>query len=257
MLHHWSRRLFLAMSLAAMITPFVTKAETPVTVFAAASLKSALDELAATYADPVHISYGGSSTLARQIQHGAPADLFISANAAWMDVLEQDGLIVAASRRTLLTNRLVLIAGPDVDPDLTIEPGFDLAAALGQDHLAMALIDAVPAGIYGAAALRSLGVWEQVAHRVAQTDNVRAALMLVVLGEAPYGVVYATDAEASPDVRVVGMFPEGSHPPIRYPAAPITGANPAPAQAFLDFLLTPEAGEVFQKHGFGLPGDGA
>lgn len=257
MLHHWPRRLFLSLSLAAMIFPFSAWTETPVTVFAAASLKSALDELATAYANPVQISYAGSSTLARQIQHGAPADLFISANTAWMDVLEEDGLIVAASRRTLLTNRLVLIGGPDVDGDLTIEPGFDLAGALGQEHLAMALVDAVPAGIYGAAALRSLGIWEQVAPKIAQTDNVRAALMLVILGEAPYGIVYATDAAASPDVRVVGTFPANSHPPIRYPAARTSGANPAPAQAFLDFLGTPEAGEIFQKHGFGLSEDGS
>lgn len=257
MLQYWPRRLLLALSLAAMLAPLVARADTPVTVFAAASLKSALDELAAAYASPVHISYGGSSTLARQIQNGAPADLFISANAAWMDVLEQDELIVAASRRTLLTNRLVLIAGSDVAGDLTIEPGFDLAGVLGQDYLAMALIEAVPAGIYGAAALRSLGIWEQVAPRIAQTDNVRAALMLVALGETPYGIVYATDAAASPEVRVVGMFPADSHPPIRYPAARVTGADPAPAQAFLDFLGAPDAGEIFQRHGFGLPEDGA
>ncbi|MCL4120302.1 UNVERIFIED_CONTAM: hypothetical protein GTU68_060943 [Idotea baltica] len=239
------------------MTPLGVRAESPVTVFAAASLKSALDELATAYAEPVQISYGGSSTLARQIQHGAPADLFISANTAWMDVLEQEGLIVTASRRTLLTNQLVLIAGPDVHGDLVIEPGFDLAGALGRDHLAMALVEAVPAGIYGAAALRSLGIWEQVAPSVAQTDNVRAALMLVALGEAPYGIVYATDAAASPAVRIVGRFPATSHPPIRYPAALVTGTNPDPAQTFLDYLGTPEAEEVFRKHGFGLPEDGA
>ncbi|MEO9779848.1 MAG: molybdate ABC transporter substrate-binding protein [Sedimentitalea sp.] len=240
-----------------MMTPLGTRADTPVTVFAAASLKSALDELGTAYAGPVQISYGGSSTLARQIQHGAPADLFISANTAWMDVLEQEGLIVTASRRTLLTNQLVLIAGPDVNGDLSIEPGFDLAGALGQDHLAMALVEAVPAGIYGAAALRSLGIWEQVAPSVAQTDNVRAALMLVALGEAPYGIVYATDAAASPEVRIVGTFPATSHPPIRYPAALVTGASLAPAQVFLDYLSTSEAAEVFRNHGFGLPEDGA
>lgn len=257
MLQHWPRRLFLSLSLAAMMTPLGARAETPVTVFAAASLKSALDELATAYAKPVQISYGGSSTLARQIQHGAPADLFISANTAWMDVLEQEGLIVTASRRTLLTNQLVLIAGPGVNGDLAIEPGFDLAGALGGDHLAMALVEAVPAGIYGAAALRSLGIWEQVAPSVAQTDNVRAALMLVALGEAPYGIVYATDAAASPEVRIVGTFPATSHPPIRYPAALVTGTNPDPAQAFLDYLGTPEAEEVFRMHGFGLSEEGA
>lgn len=256
MLQHWPRRLFLTLSLVALMSPLAARADMPVTVFAAASLKSALDDLAATYAHPVQISYGGSSTLARQIQHGAPADVFISANAAWMDVLEQDGLIIKDSRQSLLTNRLVLIAGPDVDGDLTIEPGFDLAGAIGRDHLAMALVNAVPAGIYGVAALQSLGVWEEVAPSVAQTDNVRAALMLVALGEAPYGIVYATDAAASPEVQVVGTFPEASHPPIRYPAALVTGANAAPARAFLDYLGTPAAGKIFQRHGFGSPEDG-
>ncbi len=256
MLHTLTRRLFMAAALAMLSMPAPATSETPVTVFAAASLKSALDELVSIYDGPVQVSYGGSSTLARQIQQGAPADLFISANTAWMDVLEQDALIVDASRKTLLTNRLVLIAGREVRTDLVIEPGFDLAGVLGQEHLAMALVDAVPAGIYGAAALRALGVWEQVAPRVAQTDNVRAALMLVALGEAPYGIVYATDAAASPDVRVVGVFPEDTHPPIRYPAARVAGGQADPAQAFLDFLASPRAGDVFRSHGFGLPGDG-
>ncbi|WP_424987797.1 molybdate ABC transporter substrate-binding protein [Microbulbifer sp. S227A] len=257
MLHSLSRRRFMAGALAALSMPSLAASAPPVTVFAAASLKSALDELASLHDGPVQVSYGGSSTLARQIQHGAPADLFVSANTAWMDVLEQDGLIVGTSRKTLLTNRLVLIAGPDAKADLIIEPGFDLAGVLGRDHLAMALVDAVPAGIYGAAALRALGVWDQVAPQVAQTDNVRAALMLVALGEAPYGIVYATDAAASSEVRIVGTFPEHSHPPIRYPAARVTGGHAEPAQAFLDFLGTPHAGEVFRSHGFGLPGDGA
>lgn len=247
------RRLFLAVSLiAALIAAGRGTAETPVTIFAAASLKSALDEIATGYADPVQISYGGSSTLARQIQYGAPADLFISANTDWMDVLEREGLIQPETRKTLLTNRLVLIAGPGVTDDLTLGPGFALAGALGQSRLAMALVDAVPAGIYGRAALQSLGVWEAVAPKVAQADNVRAALMLVAMGEAPYGIVYATDAAAVPEVRIVGTFPADSHAPILYPAARVTGAGDA-AQAFLDHLGMPAAGAIFRKHGFGLP----
>jgi molybdate transport system substrate-binding protein len=251
-----SRRLFLALSIAAaLIGVRGVSAEAPVTVFAAASLKSALDDIAATYPAPVQISYGGSSTLARQIQYGAPADLFISANTDWMDVLERDGLITTGTRHTLLTNRLVLIAGPTVTDDLIVAPGFDLAGALGQDRLAMALVDAVPAGLYGRAALQRLGVWDAIAPKVAQADNVRAALMLVAVGEAPYGIVYATDAAAAPEVRIVGTFPADSHAPIRYPAARVKGAGEA-AQAFLDYLGSAPASDIFRKHGFGLPEPG-
>lgn len=229
-------------------------AEAPVTVFAAASLKSALDEIAEDYPSPLQISYGGSSTLARQIQYGAPAEVFISANVDWMDVLERDGLIETESRKALLTNRLVLIGGPDTNSTLKIAHGFDLAGALNGDYLAMALIDAVPAGIYGRAALRSLGVWDSVAPYVAQADNVRAALMLVAIGEAPYGIVYATDAAAA-RVKIIDTFPADSHPPILYPVARISGAGKQ-AKALVDYLSTPAAREIFVKHGFGIPADG-
>ncbi|MDK3073639.1 molybdate ABC transporter substrate-binding protein [Sedimentitalea sp. JM2-8] len=231
-----------------------------ITVFAAASLKTALDEISALYAEgggTAVVSLGGSAALARQIQYGAPAQVFISANTAWMDALESGGLIDAASRVNLLTNRLVLIAGRDVQTDLAIAQGFDLAGELGSGKLAMALVDAVPAGIYGKSALQSLGVWDAVEPKVAQADNVRAALMLVAMGETDFGIVYATDAAADPRVRVIGLFPPESHPPILYPAAVVAGPAQDQGQAFLDFLRTPAATEVFLRQGFGLAESGS
>lgn len=229
-----------------------------VTVFAAASLKTALDAVAAAYAaetgERVVISYAGSSALARQIQLGAPADLFISANTAWMDMLEQGGQIASSTRVDLLGNRLALLAHGPSDP-VEIAPGFDLMARLGQGRLAMALVEAVPAGIYGKQALRALGLWDAVAPQVAQTDNVRAALALVALGEAPLGITYRTDAQADPRVSVLGLFPEDSHDPIRYPAAALTGRDAA-ARPLLDFLQAPEAAAIFARNGFVVMTDG-
>lgn len=232
----------------------------PVTVFAAASLRTALDAVAARFtaatARPVRLVYGGSSVLARQIRQGAPAQVFLSANSAWMDALERDGFLAAATRVDLLTNRLVLVAAPGRTSAPAIAPGFDLAGALGDGRLAMALVDAVPAGIYGKAALRSLGVWDRVRDRVAQADNVRAALWLVASGEAPFGIVYATDAAAEPRVRVVGRFPADSHPPILYPAAILSAGDSGEARDFLRFLTGAEAGALFAGYGFGLAGGG-
>lgn len=232
-------------------------AQNPVTVFAAASLKTALDDVAALYqaqgGGPVQLSYAGSSALARQIQHGAPAHIFLSANTAWMDALDADGLIVDSSRVDLLTNQLILIAAPDSKLSLTPQTGFDLSGALGDNLLALALIDAVPAGIYGRAALQSLGVWNSVRDRVVQTDNVRAGLRLVAVGEAELGIVYATDAIADPDVRVLGAFPPDSHPSILYPAAILRDRQTAESQAFFDFLVGPAAAILFSEHGFGRP----
>lgn len=224
-------------------------------VFAAASLKNALDEVADSWeaesGSAVTISYAGSSALARQLQRGAPAALFISANGAWMDELEKDGLIDSKTRRDLVSNRLVLVAhGPDAE---AVDPvaGFDLAERLGDERLAMALIDSVPAGIYGKAALISLGVWGALAPKVAQADNVRAALALVARGEAPFGVVYATDAMVEPAVSIVWAFPPESHPPIRYPVA-LTADTEAPgAAAFFAYLTSPAAAATFERHGFG------
>lgn len=256
------RRMIMVLSLVAplMLVPDRARARDAVTVFAAASLKTALDEIVALYAGSggdVRLSFGGSSTLAWQIQYGAQADVFLSANAVWMDVLQEEGLIEPETRVDLLSNQLVLITEAAAPLDLTIGKGFDLSGALKQGHLAMALVDAVPAGLYGRAALQSLGVWVSVQPRIAQADNVRAALMLVARGEAPLGIVYATDARSEPRVRVVDVFPSGSHPQIRYPAAIVTGATEPSAQRFLNYLSGPQAREVFREHGFGVFGDGA
>lgn len=228
-----------------------------VTVFAAASLKTALDEISAAYegasGDTVVLSYAGSSALARQIQQGAPAQVFLSANTAWMDVLQGDGLIAKGTRGDLLGNRLALVAHGDPAP-VEITPDLDLAGMLGEGRLAMALVDAVPAGIYGKRALTALGLWNSVADSVAQTDNVRAALALVSLGEAPYGVTYRTDALADPRVSIAGLFPDDSHDPITYPMAALAGQE-ALADPFLAYMRGAKAAEIFEKHGFAVLGD--
>lgn len=224
-------------------------------VFAAASLTTALDRVAAGWtAETKHvavISYAGSSALARQIQQGAPADIFISASVDWMDAVADSGDLRADTRRDLLGNTLVLIAhGKDAAP-VTVDAKLDLAGMLGDRRLAMALVDAVPAGIYGKAALTSLGLWDDVEERVAQTDNVRAALALVARNETPFGIVYATDAAAEDDVSVIGTFPATSHEPIVYPAA-ITAESrsPAVAQDFLDYLGSNAARAIWEAEGF-------
>lgn len=230
-----------------------------ITVFAAASMKNAIDEISTEWADVTGhravVSLGGSSELARQIQQGAPADIFISASPDWMDTLEADGLVAEGTRFDLLGNTLVLIAhGTDV-PAVTITPGFDLAGLLGEGRLAMALVDAVPAGIYGKAALTSLGIWDSVAPKVAQANNVRAALAFVSTGEAPLGIVYATDAVADDQVTVIGTFPENSHPPIIYPAAALVASDNPLNRDFLAFLRSDIARAAFQRQGFTVLAD--
>ena len=231
----------------------VARAE-KVTVFAAASLKTAMDEITAGFAaatgDGATVSFAGSSALARQIQQGAPADVFISANETWMDVLEQEGRIAQGTRFDLVRNRLVLIAHGADAPPVEIGPALDLAGLLEGRRLAMALVAAVPAGIYSKAALEALGQWEAVAPLVAQADNVRAALALVALGEAPYGIVYATDAVAEPRVSVAGVFPEDSHPPIIYPVALTAGRDSPAARRFLDYLRGDAARAALAGQGF-------
>jgi molybdate transport system substrate-binding protein len=251
---HPIRRALLGVCLAlALALP--AQAAQPALVFAAASLKDALDEITAEWArtgGEAVVSLAGSSALARQIENGAPADVFISANVDWMDALEAQGLIDPTSRIDLLRNRLVLIAHDPAAAPVAIDHAFDLAAMLGDGHLAMALVDAVPAGIYGEAALESLGLWESVAPRVAQAENVRAAMALVASGEAPLGIVYATDATASDGVGVIGTFPEDSHPPILYPAAIVRDSvNPA-ARDFLAFLRSDAARAAFVRQGFAM-----
>lgn len=247
--------LIVTLLLFSAASPRSGMARETVTVFAAASLKSALDDIVAAYQPygPIVVSYGGSSALARQIQYGAPAQVFISANPDWMDVLEQDGLLAAQSRVPLLTNRLVLIASAENDARLTLQKGADLIGLLGDDRLAMALVDAVPAGQYGQMALKSLGLWDSVKNQIAQTDNVRAALRLVALGETPFGIVYATDAVLDPGVRVVAEFPGQSHAPITYPAAILKDPFSTEAKMFFDYLTGPDAWQVFKAHGFGPP----
>lgn len=228
-------------------------ADKPVTVFAAASLKNALDEVGAAYAaktgGAARFSYAGSSAIARQIEQGAPADVYISADSDWMDYLAGKKLIVTASRRDLLTNRLALIAPKGAKASLKIGKGMPLAKALGAGRLAVAGPD-VPAGKYARASLIKLGVWDSVSGRLAQAENVRAALQFVARGEAPLGIVYDTDAKVEPRVRIVGLFPDASHPPIVYPAALVAGSSNPRASAFLSFLNGPEAGAVFRKYGF-------
>jgi molybdate transport system substrate-binding protein len=223
-------------------------------VFAAASLQDALDAVIEAYqaqgGGEVTASYASSSTLARQIEQGAPADIYISANPEWMDYLEERELIRAGSRADLLGNELVLVASPDSATTLEIAPGFDLLGALRGGHLAMGDPDHVPAGIYGRAALESLGVWQAVAPRVARADNVRAALTLVARGEAPLGIVYRSDAVADDAVEVVGTFPTDSHPPIIYPVAIVADSAHPDAAAFYGLLSSDEAATIFERFGF-------
>lgn len=229
-------------------------ADAKIIIFAAASLKTALDEVAsdfqAQYGEEIAISYAGSSALAKQIEAGAPADVFISADLDWMDHVQQANLIKAETRTSLLGNSLVLVAPKDSTGAIEIGQSFDLAGALGDGKLAMADVKSVPAGKYGKAALEKLGAWSAVEGKVAQADNVRAALALVASGEAPFGIVYQTDAVAEPTVKIIGAFPDDSHPPIIYPAALIaTSTNPA-ATDFLRYLESPAALGVFKRQGF-------
>ncbi|AOY57164.1 molybdate ABC transporter substrate-binding protein [Desulfococcus multivorans] len=232
-------------------------AETDVLVFAAASTTNALTEIGEQYtaAHPgrrITPSFASSSALAKQIESGAPADIFLSANRKWMDYLAEKDLIATESRFDLLGNRIVLIAPiKSTMPSITVVPGFSLAAALGADgRLSLGDPDHVPAGIYGKKALENLGGWDAVKDRLAPMKDVRAALVLVERGEAPLGLVYATDAAISKKVRVVGTFPEDSHPPIVYPAAAVSGGKTAASRHFLDFLRSPAARMIFEKYGF-------
>lgn len=228
-----------------------------VSVFAAASLGTALAEVADAWtAETGHrviLSHAGSSALARQIQAGAPADVFISASPDWMDALAASGDLRAGTRRDILGNRLVLVAhGAEAAP-VVLDETLDIAAMLGDGRLAMAMVDAVPAGIYGKAALTDLGLWDDVAPLVAQAENVRAALAFVARNEAPFGIVYATDAALEQDVSVIAVFPEHSHGPITYPAA-ITAHSDSPvAAAFLDHLSSDVARASWQAFGFSVP----
>ncbi|MDP3340333.1 molybdate ABC transporter substrate-binding protein [Frigidibacter sp.] len=241
--------------IASLLLPLRAAAE-DVTVFAAASLTGALDGVAESWAaETGHravLSYGGSSAMARQIQQGAPADIFISASVEWMDAVEASGDVQAGTRRDILGNTLVLIAHGEAAP-VTLDASLDLAGMLGDGRLAMALVDAVPAGVYGKAALTSLGLWDGVAPLVAQADTVRGALAFVTQGEAPLGIVFATDAAAEDGVSILGTFPPGSHAPITYPAAITAQATSPVAVEFLDYLTSEPARALWAAAGFSTP----
>jgi molybdate transport system substrate-binding protein len=241
-------------SVAAMRLVTPSQAADNVVVFAAASLKNALDNINAAWkADAgkeATISYAASSALAKQIEGGAPADVFISADLDWMKYLSDKKLIEADSETKLLGNRIVLIAPKDSKAEARIAPKFDLAGLLGDGRLAMGDVKAVPAGKYGKAALESLGVWHSVEGKTAQAENVRAALKLVSTGEAALGIVYQTDANAEPGVKVIGTFPEDSHPPIVYPIALTAASKNADAEEFVKFLQSARAKELFEVQGF-------
>ncbi|MEM1351184.1 MAG: molybdate ABC transporter substrate-binding protein [Pseudomonadota bacterium] len=249
-------RLLKALVLATTFTPGLLVGSShagSVTVFAAASLKEALDKIvnrfeAETDAEVI-LSFAGSSTLARQIEFGAPADVFISASTDWMDHLEARNLIDAKTRFNVVSNRLALVgpAGARESEELP-----ETLARLGNGKLAMALTNAVPAGVYGKAALEHLDLWDSVSAQVAETDNVRAALALVALGAAPLGVVYATDAQAENGVSLLGLFPEESHPEISYPAARVAASQSTAADIFLDYLNSEAAQDVLAQYGFVL-----
>ena len=249
---------FIAAALAVLwvVVGIAHAAAADVVVFGAASLKEALDDQAkqfeAASGSKVVISYGASNALAKQIESGAPADLFISADLDWMDYIDQKGLVMAGTRVNLLRNALVLIAPAASKSALKISPNFALATALGSDKLAMANPDSVPAGKYGKAALEYLGVWASVERQVARAENVRAALALVSRGESPYGIVYATDAFSDKGVRIVDAFPPGSYPPIVYPAAVIAASKSPAAKPLLEFLRSAPARATWEKYGFAL-----
>lgn len=250
-----SRLLSIALLALGMATAPLARAadDNALTVFAAASLKESLDEAAAAYQQatgtPVRVSYAASSALARQIEQGAPAQVFASADLEWMDYLQQRNLIDVGSRHNLLGNRLVLVAPQASTAKLDLAKPGSIAAALGEGRLAIGQTASVPAGKYGRASLESLGQWDTVSSRLAESESVRAALMLVARGETPLGIVYASDAKAEPRVRVVATFPDNSHPPIVYPVAALRD-SPAAAREFVRWLSSPAARAIFERRGF-------
>ena len=231
-----------------------------VVVFAAASLKNALDAINEQWQKDTGkkavISYAASSALAKQIEQGAPAQMFISADLDWMDYAAQKNLIKPETRSNLLGNRIVLIAPKDKTQSVDIKPGFDLLKILGNGRLSMANVDSVPAGKYGKAALEKLGVWSNVSDKIAQAENVRAALLLVSRGETLAGIVYQTDAAADANVKIIGTFPADTHPPIIYPVALTAGATSPDAEAFLAYIKSAKAKPLFEAQGFNVLSSG-
>jgi molybdate transport system substrate-binding protein len=250
------RVIFAALALLA--TGAATAAGPELTVFAAASLQNALEDINATQmragAVPPRLAFAASSTLARQIERGAPADVYISADLAWMDYLAARGRIVGGSRVIVARNRLVLVAPAARAKPLEIRTGFALVERLGRGRLALGNPEHVPAGRYARAALESLGLWDAVADRLAPVEHVRVALALVARGETPLGIVYASDVAAEPAVRIVGTFPEDSHPPIVYPAAVVANRDAAAVRRYLALLRSAPARAAFARQGF-LPAE--
>ncbi len=248
-------RLLLALTCCVFGTPLAAAdRERPVLqLYAAASLTNVLDDLSSAWEKtggmPVKTSYAASSVLARQIEAGGRADVFISADREWMDYLQSRNLLDRPTRRILVGNRLVLVAPADSTLQLKIAPGFDLAGALGKRRLATGDPDTVPVGRYARSALISLGVWDEVEDRLVRADNVRSAMMFVSRGEVPLGIVYTTDALLDSRVRIVDTFPESSHPPITYPGAVLKGARDG-SIAFLDYLTSPAARDTWRRFGF-------
>jgi len=251
------RRPILILAVMLALLPGLSVAAQAQTVMAAASLTDAMKALGAAWVAKGHpaprFSFGASSALARQIEQGAPADIFASADEPWADYLQQRGLLLDSSRTSPLGNALVLIAPADQPGQVEIGPGVDLLVRLGPTgRIATGDPASVPVGKYAEASLTALGVWDKVAPRLARAENVRAALLLVERGEAPLGIVYTTDAAASSGVRVVGTFPANTHPPISYPFALTKHGDTPEARALLAFLTGPEAAPVYRRLGFSV-----
>lgn len=237
-----------------MLLPWIAHAQ-PLTVMAAASLTDSMKDVSAAWEKaghkPLQMSFGASSALARQIEQGAPANVFASADEKWMDYLADRKLIAAETRKNLLGNALVLVVPAGKPRQVTIGPGFDLLGMLGTDgRVAVGDPAHVPVGIYAAQALKKLGLWDGIVPRLVRTEDVRAALRFVELGEAPVGIVYATDATISKGVSVAGVFPESSHDPVTYPFAVVKAGDNAEARALMVFLEGPRARDVFVRRGF-------
>ncbi len=253
MSNSFSRVLAVLLALAVLPLAGPAQAQNTVTVFAASSLTDALKQVAAAFkasgaGGEVVLSFGASNTLAQQIDQGAKADIYMSADTDWMDFLDKKDALDRSTRRNLLVNQLVLIGGRGSKP-ITIAPGFNLKAALGNRRLALADPNSVPAGKYAKASLSALGVWDSVAGQIAPAENVRVALAYVSSGESPYGIVYETDAKVDANVHVVGTFPANTHPAIVYPVAALRNPTPS-ARAFLAFLGGAQAKAIFTKAGF-------
>jgi molybdate transport system substrate-binding protein len=249
-------RLFAVVALMfALTAPQIAAAQGTLTVFAAASMKNALDEANAAFGKAsgvkVTASYAASSALAKQIEQGAPADVFVSADLQWMDYVAERKLIRPDTRVNLLGNKLVLIAGKNSKLDhVAIGQGFDIAKLAGGERIAVADVRAVPAGLYAKAALEKLGAWKAAEPKLAMAENVRATLAFVARGETPIGIVYETDAKIEPGVKTVGVFPDGSHPAVIYPVAATASTKSAATERYLSFLRSATAKTIFEKYGF-------